>query len=115
MDFEARSDGFVMLGVYDARWFGKGAVQGIHSLLFIFLPGCIAAFLAWLFSCSRLDIHSNDDAKRASPVLEVFDEDCLFLNVETPSVQGKLPVIVWIHGGGRCPSLVVPLRSRIYI
>ncbi|KAA1475667.1 alpha/beta-hydrolase [Dentipellis sp. KUC8613] len=31
------------------------------------------------------------------------NEDCLFLNVhvpDTPSSQGPLPVIVWIHGGG---------------
>ncbi|KAJ3568625.1 hypothetical protein NP233_g5590 [Leucocoprinus birnbaumii] len=28
-------------------------------------------------------------------------EDCLFLNVYTPALrEGKLPVVVWIHGGG---------------
>ncbi len=27
-------------------------------------------------------------------------EDCLFLNVWTPDTAGKLPVTVWIHGGG---------------
>jgi para-nitrobenzyl esterase len=26
-------------------------------------------------------------------------EDCLFLNVWTPSAQGKRPVMVWLHGG----------------
>ncbi len=27
-------------------------------------------------------------------------EDCLFLNVWTPSISGKAPVMVWLHGGG---------------
>ncbi len=26
-------------------------------------------------------------------------EDCLFLNVWTPSLQGRRPVMVWLHGG----------------
>ena len=28
------------------------------------------------------------------------NEDCLYLNVFTPNVKGKLPVLVWLHGGG---------------
>ncbi|XP_012262883.2 esterase E4-like isoform X3 [Athalia rosae] len=30
----------------------------------------------------------------------IGDEDSLFLNVATPSLDGPRPVIVWIHGGG---------------
>ncbi|MFL6727794.1 MAG: carboxylesterase/lipase family protein [Sphingomicrobium sp.] len=29
----------------------------------------------------------------------IGDEDCLTLDVRTPSLGGKLPVLVWIHGG----------------
>ena len=29
----------------------------------------------------------------------IGNEDCLTLDVRTPSVNGKLPVLVWIHGG----------------
>jgi len=29
----------------------------------------------------------------------IGDEDCLTLDVRTPSLAGKLPVLVWIHGG----------------
>ena len=29
-----------------------------------------------------------------------IDEDCLYVNVWTPGVEGRRPVMVWIHGGG---------------
>jgi para-nitrobenzyl esterase len=29
-----------------------------------------------------------------------YDEDCLYLDVWTPSASGKRPVMVWLHGGG---------------
>lgn len=33
------------------------------------------------------------------PSLPEVAEDCLFLNIWTPDVDGRLPVMVWIHGG----------------
>lgn len=30
---------------------------------------------------------------------ETLDEDCLYLNVTTPDVHGKYPVLFWVHGG----------------
>lgn len=33
------------------------------------------------------------------PVPDKVSEDCLFLNVWTPDLIGKLSVMVWIHGG----------------
>jgi para-nitrobenzyl esterase len=38
-----------------------------------------------------------------------YSEDCLTLNVWTPGLEGKRPVMVWIHGGGfRTGSNVIP-------
>lgn len=36
------------------------------------------------------------------PVLLPQNEDCLTLSVSTPSMEGALPVAVWMHGGANC-------------
>ena len=41
---------------------------------------------------------SNGDP--AAPGQPGTDEDCLFINVWTPGLSGKRPVMVWLHGGG---------------
>ncbi|MCP2168682.1 carboxylesterase/lipase family protein [Goodfellowiella coeruleoviolacea] len=33
-------------------------------------------------------------------IIESYEEDCLYLNVTTPSRLGKRPVVVWFYGGG---------------
>jgi para-nitrobenzyl esterase len=40
----------------------------------------------------------NDQGWNSSDYL-IGKEDCLTLDVRTPSLTGKLPVLVWIHGG----------------
>lgn len=34
-----------------------------------------------------------------APFDETYSEDCLFLNVWTPSLTAKKPVMIWLHGG----------------
>ena len=40
----------------------------------------------------------NDDGWNHSDFV-IGNEDCLTLDVRTPALGGKLPVVVWIHGG----------------
>ncbi|KAI0407572.1 carboxylesterase [Xylaria palmicola] len=39
-------------------------------------------------------------APASPPAVPSGDEDCLFLNVMAPANRTRLPVLVWIHGGG---------------
>jgi len=50
------------------------------------------------YSCIQPDTSSMEGAGDPGPQ----NEDCLFLNVWTPSIDlhDRLPVMVWIHGGG---------------
>jgi para-nitrobenzyl esterase len=45
------------------------------------------------------DICPQDQSLLRDPA-SGMSEDCLTLNIWTPSLRGKLPVMVWIHGGG---------------
>jgi para-nitrobenzyl esterase len=64
--------------VIDANRYGSVSLQDV-DLLSEVLPATSASFF---------------------PAGASFSEDCLSLNVWTPSSTGEAPVLVWIHGGG---------------
>ena len=88
---KASSGGFLFRGipfaappVGDLRWKPPQPVR---------LWSGIRASLEQPASCLQ-----NDYGWNRSDFL-IGNEDCLTLDVRTPSVTGKLPVLVWIHGG----------------
>ena len=44
----------------------------------------------------------SDLDKPMGAVTLPMDENCLTLSVSTPSLEGNLPVAVWLHGGANC-------------
>ncbi|KAI1751330.1 carboxylesterase [Xylaria castorea] len=60
----------------------------------------------------------NPDSPSAPVGVPSGDEDCLFLNVVAPSNGERLPVLVWIHGGGyglgnnRFDNLMTQIRTN---
>jgi para-nitrobenzyl esterase len=71
-------------GVYEATANGPRCVQGPGN---IFLNPTIGAYFRG--SEDRTELAAQEDS-----------ENCLVLNVSTPGLDGKRPVMVYIHGGG---------------
>lgn len=65
-------------------------------------PQPLMKFNVDVLDCSE----ERDICAQRDPILMdyVGSEDCLFLNVYTPKIENtnnqKLPVMVWLHGGG---------------
>ena len=71
----------------DATHFGNAAMQLRSGGSAVAYPGTVGIALEQVYS-------TPDDIQRQN-------EDCLFLNVWTPALDGKArPVMVWFHGGG---------------
>ncbi len=83
--FQAPSKPASWTGVHDATETGARCVQGPGN---IFLSPVIGEY----FGGGRAD--------RVALARQSDSEDCLNLNVLTPGLRGKRPVMVYIHGGG---------------
>ena len=79
-----------------APWAGVRAADGFmaqaHQLPLPFLDPALAGDPAY---------DATREFHRGAVIGPIFNgEDCLALNVWTPSTAGKRPVMVWLHGGG---------------
>lgn len=55
-------------------------------------------------------------AQKAEWISNPKSEDCLYLNIWAPTKASKLPVIVWIHGGGMYGgTAAVPLHNGAHL
>jgi para-nitrobenzyl esterase len=86
----------------DLRWRAPQAYQVTKGKVFSakkFAPACIQSqrLVAW----DRKILRAFDLDEKKIPSLERTSEDCLHLNVWTPSlkISKDLPVMVWIYGG----------------
>ena len=81
--FRAPQPAQALAGVTPAGSFGAASLQ------------TITGYVGWIY-----------------PQQDVQSEDCLTLNVWTPSREGRLPVIVWLHGGAfRTGATRMPLMN----
>jgi para-nitrobenzyl esterase len=63
-------------------------------------PQVLFPFLDPRFTTDPAHAPSRDFHRGVENASVRYDEDCLYLNVWTPAVTGKRPVMVWLHGGG---------------